>query len=346
MSRRPIVRAATFVALGLVLFGFGWYAHAWQRRADRLAERRVRLAGFRLVSPLLDVELPEGYQVDREPISFRGELVDFVEAQVRAGRVSEMSVYYRDLMDGPWIGVNEKRKYDPASMMKVPVMIAWLKRAEREPQALQATFVFQERSYPGSGQALPPDRTLSDGRRYTADELLRYMLAYSDNRAMWLLYGALRPEELADVLDSMDVANDPDDTGNSISVLGYSGFFRILFNASYLGRDMSEKALELLALQDFPRGIVAGVPKGTVVASKFGETAPAAPGAELQLHEFGIVYHPNGPYILGIMTVGHDWNAQADVLRDVSKLVYDQIASQAARPAEVSAREVPGPRRP
>lgn len=322
--RRAIVRRSLLAAAGLALFGLGWGAHAWQRH-ERLEARRVRLRGFRLVSPLLDVELPPGFRVDREPISFRARVERFVEDQVRAGRVREMSVYYRDLMDGPWFGVNEQRRYDPASMMKVPVMIAWLKRAERDPRALQQSFLFEERGYPGSDQLLAPERTLADGRSYPVDELLRYMLAYSDNRAMWLLFRALKPEELNDVLDSMDVTNDPDDTSNAMSVLGFSGFFRILFNASYLSREMSERALELLALQEFPSGIVAGVPKGVTVASKFGETNPAQRGGELQLHEFGIVYHPKGPYILGVMTVGHDRQAQAGALRDVSALIYDAV---------------------
>jgi beta-lactamase class A len=340
VSPRAVLRPAALAAAAVALFGAGWGAHAWRQRAgERLRERRVRLGGFRLVSPLLDLELPQGYGVEREPIPFRAKVVRFVDDQVRSGRVREMSVYYRDLMDGPWFGVNENRKYDPASMMKVPVMIAWLKRAEREPGVLQQVFVFDAAAYPGSGQALAPERTLAPGRRYTVEELLRFMLAYSDNRAMWLLFTALRPEELNDVLDSMDVTNDPADQSNSISVVGYSGFFRILFNASYLNREMSERALELLALQEFPDGIVAGVPKGTIVASKFGETAPARPGGELQLHEFGIVYAPSGPYILGVMTVGHDRPAQAGVLRDVSALIYSELASQAARWPQGGARQ-------
>jgi hypothetical protein len=129
----------------------------------------------------------------------------------------------------------------------------------------------------------------------------------------------------------MDVTNDPSDATNSISVVGYSGFFRILFNASYLNREMSELALELLALQDFPSGITAGVPRGVTVAAKFGETLPARPGGELQLHEFGIVYAPSGPYILGIMTVGNARDVQAKVLRDLSALIYSEVASPAVR---------------
>lgn len=332
MNRRLVARISLLAAWSLLLVGVGWGARGWQQRRHEAArERRVRLPGFRLVSPLLDVELPEGASVDREPIPFKYKVERYVQAQLASRRARDVSVYYRDLLDGPWFGVNENRKYNPASMMKVPVMIAWLKRAERDPRALEEAFVFDERGYPGRPQTIAPERSLVAGGRYTVEELLRYMLAYSDNKAMWLLFNALRPEELADVLDSMDVSNDPDDTTNAMSAHGYSGFFRILYNASYLGREMSGRALELLTIQEFPRGIAAGVPKGVTVAAKFGESTSGERGAEVQLHEFGIVYHPRGPYILGVMTAGSDWGTQADIIKEVSSLVYEEIESQAAR---------------
>jgi beta-lactamase class A len=329
MRRAVLAVPLVAVIAGAALFAAGWHAHRWSQRATSpRPSRTVRLGRAGLVNPLLDIELPPGYSVDREPISFIDKVERLVNERARTGKVREASVYYRDLQDGPWFGLNQDRRYDPASMMKVPVMVAWLKRAEKDPAVLQRSFVFDERSYPGSWQALPSDRTLADGQRYTVDELLRYMLAYSDNRAMSLLFAGLGQDELGAVLDSMDVTNETDGISNSMTVHGYSGIFRILYNAAFLDRERSEKALRLLALQDFPRGIVAGVPKGVVVASKFGEMLPATPGGDVQLHEFGIVYHPRGPYILGIMTVGRDWSAQADLLRDVSALVYREIEAQ------------------
>lgn len=333
MSRRPVARGLLLAVAGATLFALGWGGHAWwSRRTEPRAERRVHLGGYRLISPLLDVELPEGNLPDNEPIPFEAKVASFVDEAVRSGKVREMSVYYRDLLDGPWFGINEDRRYNPASMMKVPVMIAWLKRAERDPGVLRQTFEFDERTYPGSDQVLSRERTLLPHGRYTVDELLRHMLSYSDNRAMWLLFNGLRTEELNAVVASMDVSNERSGPDNSISVRGYSGFFRVLFNATFLDKAMSEKALELLALQDFPRGIEAGVPRGVPVAAKFGETSPG-PGGVLQLHEFGIVYHPRGPYILGIMTVGQDWGAQADILRDVSALVYREVEAEPTRTA-------------
>lgn len=331
----PSARTLAFAGAALLFVGAGWISNDLYRSSGRApAERRVRRGGYRLVSPLLDVELPEGYGVGREPLPFKYKIKRYVEERLRSGGVRDISVYYRDLLDGPWFGINEKRKYNPASMMKVPVMIAWLKRAEKDPAALRATFVFDPRTYPGGPQQIAPLKALAPGASYTVEQLLRYMLAYSDNRAMWLLWGALRPEEVSDVIDGMDVSNDPDDTTNRMSAHGYSGFFRILFNASYLNREMSEKALELLTMEDFPGGIQAGVPKGVTVAAKFGEWAPDGPGALQQLHEFGIVYHPRGPYILGIMTEGTDLGEQAKVLREISALVYEELEWQASLAAQ------------
>lgn len=331
MSRRSLARILLLALWSAALVAAGWQARARLGRPGAEArERRVRQGGTRLTSPLLDVELPEGYGVEREPIPFKYKVERFVAERTRDGRVRSMSVYWRDLMDGPWLGVHLRRKYNPASMMKVPVMIAWLKRAERDPGELRRTFVFDPRIYPGPPQRIDPARTLQAGKAYAVEELLRHMMAWSDNRAMWMLYGGLDGRELDDVIDSMDVTNDPADGQNAMSVHGYSGFFRILFNASYLSREMSERALELLAQQDFPRGISAGVPAGVTVAGKFGEWSEGQPGSPLQLHEFAIVYHPRaGPYILGVMTEGTDWDAQADAIRDASRLVYEELAAQA-----------------
>jgi len=316
----------------------GWQAHHWYHRAyDQHTHRRVNLKGFRYTSPLLDVELPEGLRVNYEPISFKYKFKDFVKQQVDAGKVRDMAIYYRDLADGPWFGINEKTEFSAASMMKVPVMIAWLKRAERDPKVLGSQLLYDGKQDMNVYENIKPANVIVPGKKYTIEELLRYMLQYSDNNAMALLYYTISQKELGDVLDGMDVNNRPAAEENFISVHSYSGFFRILYNSAYLNREMSEKALELLSLQDFPQGIVAGVPPGTVVASKFGENASGPRGEIKQLHEFGIVYHPNGAYIIGIMTRGNDLNKQAEIIRTVSAMIYSEVSAAAAK-AQASPR--------
>ena len=329
---RPFLRTLCFcVITPLLLVAAGWYAHGWYHLMPGHEGRRcVRLKTFHFISPLLDVELPDGVGIGHEPIPFKYKIREFVDAQTRSGAVKDLTVYYRDLFDGPWFAINGDVVFNPASMMKVPVMVAWLRRAEKEPQALKRTFVYDGREDLAACQGIRPAQTIIPGRSYTVEELLQFMMNYSDNNATKLLYEALGDAELNEVLDSMDVNNDPRDGNNAITAHGYSGFFRILYNASYLNREMSEKALQLLSLQEFPQGMAAGVPKGVPVAAKFGETGSGVPGEDIQLHEFGIVYHPKRPYILGIMTRGHDLGRQAEIIRSISARVYAEVDRDAS----------------
>jgi len=327
MARHAVIRIVAFLLLSTLLICFGWYAHGWYDSSyGNYKDRRVTLKGFQYVSPLLDVELPEGYTVQHKPISFRHKISKFVDQQITSGDVRDVSVFYRDLLDGPWFGVNEQVKYNAASMMKLPVMLIWLKRAEKDPTVLQRSLLFDEKSYNGPVQNIKPEQTLTNGTSYAVDELLRYMVQFSDNRAMWLLYKELTDAEIGDALDSMDVTNDPSSGNNEITVHDYSGFLRILYNASYLNKEMSEKALKLMSVQEFNSGIAAGIPKGTKLASKFGEYADISKPDTVQLHEFGIVYHPNGPYILGVLTRGNNYDKQANVIKSVSEMVYNSVS--------------------
>ena len=83
-------------------------------------------------------------------------------------------------------------------------------------------------------------------------------------------------------------------------------------NASYSG-----KMLNLLKNQTRRTKIPAGVPAGTVVANKTGETNDAS-------HDAAIVYSPKCDYVIVVMseTNGLGWNQPANIA-DISKTVYE-----------------------
>jgi hypothetical protein len=100
------------------------------------------------------------------------------------------------------------------------------------------------------------------------------MIVYSDNDAYNDLVKNLDPDETNQIYQDLDIniskafANP---NGDIITVKDYASFFRILFNASYLDQDMSEKALSLLTQVEYKKALVAGVPDTIAVAHKFGE---------------------------------------------------------------------------
>ncbi len=91
---------------------------------------------------------------------------------------------------------------------------------------------------------------------------------------------------------------------------------------------LSEKALEFLSDVEFTKGLVAGVPKNIAVSHKFGERSIIDSEDIKQLHDCGIIYYPDRPYLLCVMTRGKNLDVLTDNVRVISYLVYDEIESQ------------------
>ncbi len=94
--------------------------------------------------------------------------------------------------------------------------------------------------------------------------------------------------------------------------------------------DNSEKALGLLSSAKFEEGLSAGVPSEVKVAHKFGEREESETN-EIQFHDCGIIYFPNNPYLLCIMTKGNNLTNLETVLSTISKMVYEEVDSRKIR---------------
>jgi hypothetical protein len=145
-----------------------------------------------------------------------------------------------------------------------------------------------------------------------------------------MLARAVDPSEVDRVYSLLDLPRGiPDERpGEFRSILTYASFFRVLYNASYLGADLSERALGLLAQAEFRSGIVEGVPAAVPVAHKFGEHRDDAAG-KVQLHDCGIVYVPQHPYLLCVMTRGSSFEHLDDAIASISRAVYEQAGDPA-----------------
>lgn len=208
-------------------------------------------------------------------------------------------------------------------------MIAYFKQAESDPSLLGKELL-NTQIYNSADQNIQPEITLAPNQQYTIEELIKRMIIYSDNLAYNLLNDYIDAQTVINVYNDLGVdisqaQNNPD--GNVISVKSYASFLRVLYNSSYLNKDMSEKALKLLSLSRFTQGIVAGVPRDITVAHKFGERQYLATGQK-QFHDCGIVYLPQKPYLVCIMTRGQNFNDLIDTIRDISSQIYNSINSQ------------------
>ena len=159
------------------------------------------------------------------------------------------SIYYRDMNNGPWFGIKEKNNFSPASLIKVPLMMAYLKKAETDPTILDQE-ILNTIDYDPRTQNIQPEVTLIPNQKYTIRDLIHNMIIYSDDVSYTLLNNQMPYDELIKVYNDLGVdisLADSNPNGNILSVKAYASFFRILFNASYLNPEMSEYGLKILS---------------------------------------------------------------------------------------------------
>ncbi len=289
----------------------------------------LRLNGYKFTNPLLDIE-SKRYVGIKEFSSLEDQLQDYIEGQKTRGNLKQGSVYFRDLKNGPWLGINEKEPFSPASLLKLPVMMAYLKQAEQD-KTLLSRQVKNEGVVEGTTPAFKQSEALEKDKTYTIEQLIEQMIIQSDNTALSLLEKNIDNSLIDKVtLDlGMTTATDqmPEDF---LAVKEYASLYRVLYNSSYLNREMSEKALEILSKSVFQQGIRDEIPDNVAVAHKFGER-DLGDGIK-QLHDCGIVYYPNHPYLLCIMTRGYDYQKLAAVIQDVSHQVFQEISQRYKSP--------------
>ncbi len=258
-------------------------------------------------------------------------VTDLINQKKESGLASDVAVYFRDLNVDHWMGINENETFAPASLLKVPTMIAYFRLAEDHPELLTKQFFYDGSFDDNKAESIKPLEAIEAGHFYSGEELVRRMIVYSDNNATRLLHESIDARTLREVYTDLGI-NFPGLNNNVVDFLSpkqYGFFFRLLYNSTYLNREFSEKAMELLSSPDFPQGILNGLPKGTELADKFGERTvyddQTGAVSFRELHDCGIVYYPNHPYLLCIMTKGQNFTDLAGTISDLSSLIYNKV---------------------
>lgn len=331
--------AVIFLVAGMCI---GWiigrYDPAKYRRADILRVENKTGSSLRLASPflihrLLACNVSSDKESD-ELAELKRQISGFIADQVTGGNVYQVSVYLRELESGRWMGIEENHLFFTASLRKVPMLIAWLKAVELHPEILSQKLEYRRdlSTKPAVASYVSQVEFLNDGKMYTVEDLLRRMIVYSDNDAATLLYLHADPQILQNVYADLGLVDKTQsgNIGDYLSPKTYSLFLRILYNATYLNSDTSIMGLNLLRQSVYRKGLVAGVPETVPVAHKFGEwaltTFPTEQGQVMAhaFHDCGIVYMPQQPYLLCIMTTGNDFPSLENIVYEISRRVYKE----------------------
>lgn len=316
------------VGLCTAIIGFFVGEHVEMRKYDNYFDsfkpKRILNNDYKLVAPLVGIESNSANTIGRL-YGLERDVKKYLKNN--NDKVTDFSIYFRDLNSAEWVGFNEDKGFLPASLLKIAVAIKILKQQEdkgnfsntKKPYTQKLADI--EKELPNLAQS-----ELKIGQYYDVDFLLEKMMIDSDNGAKDMLFDMVNKEEFNKLFRLIDVKQPTEVLNYELSSKDYSFFLRMLYSSTYLGAENSQKLLDILTKVKFEHGLVKGLPPHVIVAHKFGTfTGTDKDGnvSFLELHDCGIIYNQKHPYILCVMTKGDDMNKMSDFIAGISKVVYD-----------------------
>jgi beta-lactamase class A len=274
---------------------------------------------YKLINPLQKEVIDSNIQADSVVLHYSG-LKEQLEKEIGgAENEKNIGLFLQDSQTGAWLGINEKEGFNPASLLKMPIMMAILKKADRGEMTLSDKIKLAgEDLEQSSGQLYKKGA----GYEISVWDLIKEMILASDNTAKNALKRQLSETELNAVFAHVGIPNPYlGSNGQMVTPRGYSRIFKSLYFSTFLPDSLSEKALDLATDTGMENLISAGFPPEIQVAHKYGERPDG-------ISDCGIVYHPRSAYFLCVMTKDIEIPKARELIAASSKIIFDFVSNQ------------------
>lgn len=272
-------------------------------------------AGYKYLSPRVDLINSDNRIVNFSPL--KKQLTE------EANRYEDVyvSIYFEYLPTGGNFSINHEMRVHPASLVKIPIAIAVVSKAEKGEISLDDLVEINDKN---------KDRTWGDlykvesGTKYSVRQLLELMLEKSDNTAKTALYQRLNTEDAQEMVDEIGMEELFDINGNTNSK-EIAKTLKVLYYSSLLNKEDSNMLLEFLSKSDRNTFMGEKIDKNIVIAHKFGVNK-----VEKAYNDVGIVYLNDRPYIISILinakeAENFDEAEASFIINNLSKATYEYI---------------------
>ncbi len=230
---------------------------------------------------------------------------------------TNISVYFEALNTGANISINKDVEFFPASLLKVPLIIAVVKKIERGEWKWNTEIALTEADKNNNFGTLWQQPT---GTLFTVEELVKQTIINSDDTSYFMLLNNIDPNDILKVQNYLGLY-DFISNNMEISAKQYAPILRSLFSATYLTVQNAEKVLNWMSESNFNDYLAGGLPPATKFSHKIG-----VEDVKKVYLDAGIVYLPNRPYILIVMVKNYDAEHASAIMRDISQRVYKYMA--------------------
>lgn len=250
-------------------------------------------------------------------VPLRTKLRELIEKEYK----SDFTFYFEYLPTGSSIGVNEKIEFYSASLLKLPVIMAYYHNREKNNTKEDPMVIIKDEDIQTKFGDLWKKGV---GSKIKLSEAVELALIESDNTAARIVGEKVEDSDYSFIYNGLDIIVKVDKTNTaSFTTKAYSSILKSLFFSSLLTKDNSQHILDLLTKTKFNDKLPAGVPSNVPVAHKIGVYENLAVPV---YSDCGIVYVPKRQYIL-CMASRSDEKKSAERMKTVSKIIYDYVTT-------------------
>lgn len=327
MSKGVLNLAIVFLAFGAGL----WLAQPLRKQAQQHFPQCItaddgeyeikRIGGYQYVRPILYSE-----PVHESPLlaPLKRNISEALQ-KMNIGD-TEVSVYFKEFGKGRWTCLNPELRFRPASLLKMALILDYLRQAQSDPSVLDRLMSLSPRDTAGQNYQFFSDQVVRLGERYTVRELLELMAEHSDNNASRLLASGLSPESQKQLFETLGLPPINFRRGEYLlTARETSAFLKSIFNGAILRPELSDYAASLLSKGRFSEGFAAAFPRGIPAWYKYGEWHDGRGVHEL--HETAVFFVGDQAYLLTVMTRGRDPRQLAEILRAVARVIMAETGA-------------------
>ncbi|MEN9407652.1 MAG: hypothetical protein RLZZ455_868 [Candidatus Parcubacteria bacterium] len=269
--------------------------------------------------PLLSKRILQDYPVDL--------LINFRQLRKEIRRESApyqdtFGLYFEYLPTGTTIGINEKNDFTAASLLKVPIVMAYFFGQEKNNSYEDVVATITEEDINKSYGTL---WKRGIGKKIRISEAIELALTQSDNTAINVISRYVSIDDYHAVNEGLDIELKELKSTPIITLKQYASILKALYFSSVISKDHSQQILHLLEQSKFRDKIPAGVGKEIKVANKVGLL-------EDKLYtDCGIVYLPRRSYLLCMVSATDEITARQRMVY-FSRKVYSFLKSAQVTP--------------
>lgn len=217
--------------------------------------------------------------------------------------------YYRD----------KDRMFSAGSLYKLGVMLTAIQQLEKGEMSEDEVLIGNVKDINKILGVASDEAELKDGTvDFTIFSALRQMISISHNYAAVLLTQKVGTDKIQQVIEKLELKNTlinvegrPKTTAGDLLT-----FFEKIYQRDGVNAYASHQIIELLLAQDINDRIPKYLPKEAKVAHKTGEI-------DFAKHDAGIVFTPNGDYIIVVLSETDSPAAASERIANISREVYE-----------------------